>query len=56
MTQVYGSLELLRIKCSPLAAAHATAISQCCCASLAEPGEPLVGSAEADPCLSRKVK
>jgi hypothetical protein len=29
MTQVYGSLELLWIKCSPLAAAHAAAISQC---------------------------
>jgi hypothetical protein len=29
MTQVYGSLELLWIKCSPMAPAHATAVSQC---------------------------
>jgi hypothetical protein len=29
MPQVYGSLELLSIKCYPLAAAHTTAISQC---------------------------
>jgi hypothetical protein len=30
MPQLHGSLELLLIKCSPLGAAHATAISQCC--------------------------
>ena len=34
MTQVYGLLELLRIKCSPLGSAHATAISQCCYAAI----------------------
>jgi hypothetical protein len=46
MTQVYGSLELLWIKCSHLAAARAKAISQCWCPSLSEPGEPLVGSGQ----------
>ena len=55
MPQVHGSLELLRIKCSPLAAAHATAICQCWLASLAEPGEPLVGSAQAYPCLDGEI-
>jgi len=55
MPQDHGSLELLRIKSSPLAAAHATAISQCSCASFSEPGEPLVGSAQAYPCLDGEI-
>jgi hypothetical protein len=56
MPQVHCSLEFLRIKCSPLGAAHATAISQCSLASLAELGEPLVASAKAYPCLVSEIK
>ena len=55
MPQLNGSLELLRIKCSPLGSAHATAISQCCYAAITEARQPLVGSAQAYTCLDGEI-
>ena len=56
MAQLVGLLQLMLIECPPLAAANTSSIRQCCYAAITEVRQPLVGSAEADPCLSRKVK
>ena len=48
-------VQLLRIECQPLGAAHAALIHQKGWSGCAESGQPAVGAAEADPILGGKL-
>jgi hypothetical protein len=56
VAQLDGLLQLMLIECPPPVAADTSSIRQCCYAAITETRQSLVGSAEADPCLSRVVK
>jgi hypothetical protein len=54
MPEVHGLLQLLGIERPPLAAAHTVSIRQGRYATITEACQPLVSTAEADPCFRSK--
>lgn len=54
--ELHGALQVPRFERPPLAAANTPSILQSSCAALTEPGQPIVGAVEADPCFCRQFR
>ncbi len=55
MPQLYGWLQMPRIERPSLVAANTPSICQRSCTAYAVTGEPLLSTAEADPCFCSKL-
>ncbi len=53
--ELHGGLQGLRIQRPPLSATNTASIPQSRCATCAVTGQPLVSTAEADPCFCRQL-